>query len=71
MLDLGCGEGKLLRLLLAEKQFDPILGMDVSWRSLEIAKERLRLDQLPERQRGRIELIQGSLTYRDSRISRL
>ena len=60
---------KLLRLFLAEKQFESILGMDVSWRSLEIAKERLRLDELPERQRGRIELIQGSLTYRDQRLS--
>jgi 3' terminal RNA ribose 2'-O-methyltransferase Hen1 len=69
VLDLGCGEGKLLRLLLAEKQFESILGMDVSWRSLEIAKERLRIDELPERQRGRIELIQGSLTYRDQRLN--
>jgi 3' terminal RNA ribose 2'-O-methyltransferase Hen1 len=69
VLDLGCGEGKLLRLLLAEKQFESILGMDVSWRSLETAKERLRLDQLPDRQRGRIELIQGSLTYRDQRLN--
>jgi 3' terminal RNA ribose 2'-O-methyltransferase Hen1 len=69
VLDLGCGEGKLLRLLLAEKQFESVLGMDVSWRSLEIAKERLRLDELPERQRGRIELIQGSLTYRDQRLN--
>jgi 3' terminal RNA ribose 2'-O-methyltransferase Hen1 len=43
--------------------------MDVSWRSIEIAKERLRLDQLPERQRSRISLIQGSLMYRDDRIS--
>jgi 3' terminal RNA ribose 2'-O-methyltransferase Hen1 len=69
VLDLGCGEGKLLRLLLEEKQFESILGMDVSWRSLEIAKERLRLEDLPERQRGRIELIQGSLTYRDQRLN--
>ncbi|RZU40802.1 3' terminal RNA ribose 2'-O-methyltransferase Hen1 [Edaphobacter modestus] len=69
VLDLGCGEGKLLRLLLAEKQFESILGMDVSWRSLETAKERLRLGELPERQRGRIELIQGSLTYRDQRLN--
>jgi len=69
VLDLGCGEGKLLKLLLAEKQFDTILGMDVSYRSLEIAKERLRLDELPERQRSRIELIQGSLTYRDQRLN--
>ena len=67
--DLGCGEGKLLKLLLSEKQFGMILGMDVSWRSLEIAKERLRLDELPERQRSRIELVQGSLTYRDQRLN--
>jgi 3' terminal RNA ribose 2'-O-methyltransferase Hen1 len=69
VVDLGCGEGKLLKLLLSEKQFETILGMDVSWRSLEIAKERLRLDTLPERQRGRLELIQGSLTYRDHRMN--
>jgi 3' terminal RNA ribose 2'-O-methyltransferase Hen1 len=69
VVDLGCGEGKLLKLLLPEKQFETILGMDVSWRSLETAKERLRLDELPERQRSRIELIQGSLTYRDQRLN--
>ena len=69
VVDLGCGEGKLLRLLLADKQFESILGMDVSWRSLELAKEKLRLDEMPERQRSRIELIQGSLTYRDQRIA--
>jgi 3' terminal RNA ribose 2'-O-methyltransferase Hen1 len=69
VVDLGCGEGKLLKLLLSEKQFETILGMDVSWRSLENAKQRLRLDDLPERQRGRIELIQGSLTYRDQRLN--
>jgi 3' terminal RNA ribose 2'-O-methyltransferase Hen1 len=69
VVDLGCGEGKLLRLLLAERQFESILGMDVSWRSLEIARERLKLERLPERQLARIELIQGSLTYRDERLS--
>jgi 3' terminal RNA ribose 2'-O-methyltransferase Hen1 len=69
VLDLGCGEGKLVRLLLSEKQFETILGMDVSWRALENAKERLRFDEMPERQRSRVELIQGSLTYRDKRLS--
>ena len=67
-LDLGCGEGKLLRALLADGQFERILGMDVSWRSIEIATERLKLDQLAEKQRARIELIQGSLMYRDKRL---
>jgi 3' terminal RNA ribose 2'-O-methyltransferase Hen1 len=68
VVDLGCGEGKLLRLLMAEKQFEQILGMDVSYRSLEIAKDKLKLDKLQPNQRQRIELIQGSLTYRDKRI---
>jgi len=68
VVDLGCGEGKLLRHLLADRQFERILGMDVSWRSIEIAGDRLKLDQLAEKQRARIELIQGSLMYRDKRL---
>ena len=69
VLDLGCGEGKLLRELLADKQFTEIVGMDVSVRSLEIAHRRLKLDRLPERQRERIRLIHGALTYRDERLA--
>lgn len=68
VLDLGCGEGKLLRALLAEKQFEEITGVDVSTRTLERAADRLRLEQLPQKQRDRIRLLQGSLTYRDRRL---
>ena len=68
VVDLGCGEGKLLKLLLAEKQFDKIMGMDISYRSLEIAKDKLKIERLPPRQQQRVELIQGSLNYRDKRI---
>lgn len=68
VLDLGCGEGKLLRELLKEKEFEKILGMDVSYRALEIAQERLNLDRLPPKKRERIELIHGSLNYRDKRL---
>jgi 3' terminal RNA ribose 2'-O-methyltransferase Hen1 len=68
VVDLGCGEGKLLRYLLKEKQFIRILGMDVSIRSLETAHERLKLEHLPEKQRQRIQLIHGSLMYRDARL---
>jgi 3' terminal RNA ribose 2'-O-methyltransferase Hen1 len=68
VLDLGCGEGKLLRELLKDKQFDEIIGMDVSIRTLETARDRLRLDRLSERQAARIKLIHGSLTYRDKRL---
>ncbi len=68
VVDLGCGEGKLLGALLAEKQFEEVVGLDVSSRCLERAADRLHLDRMPERQRARIRLIQGSLTYRDRRL---
>ncbi len=69
ILDLGCGEGRLLSLLLADRQFTDVLGMDVSYRTLEMAQDKLRLDRLPPMQRERITLIQGSLIYRDARLS--
>ena len=69
VVDLGCGEGKLLRRLLADRAFDKILGMDVSHRSLEMASSKLKLDRMPERQRKRIEITQGSLLYRDKRLA--
>ncbi|MCL7962553.1 MAG: 3' terminal RNA ribose 2'-O-methyltransferase Hen1 [marine benthic group bacterium] len=69
VVDLGCGEGRLLRLLLKDPQFEEILGMDVSIRSLEIAKERLHLDRMSEAKRKRIRLMHGSLMYRDERLS--
>jgi 3' terminal RNA ribose 2'-O-methyltransferase Hen1 len=69
VIDLGCGEGKLLRRLLADRTFERIVGMDVSHRSLEIASAKLRMDRMPERQRRRIELRQGSLLYRDRQLS--
>jgi len=69
ILDLGCGEGRLLKELLQDKTFEEIVGVDVSYRALEIAQERLHLEWLTEQQRQRIKLIQGSLTYRDQRLS--
>ena len=69
VLDLGCGEGKLLRALLADRAFDEIVGVDVSHRSLQMAQERLRLERMPDRQRQRLKLIHGSLMYRDKRLA--
>jgi 3' terminal RNA ribose 2'-O-methyltransferase Hen1 len=68
VLDLGCSYGNLLRRLLENRQFEQIVGLDVSHRALEIASERLQLDRLPERQRQRIQLLHGSLIYRDRRL---
>lgn len=68
IVDLGCGEGKLLGRLLKETKADRVLGVDVTYRSLERAARRLHVDTMAPRQRERIELRQGALTYRDSRI---
>ena len=69
VLDLGCGEGKLLKLLWDDKTFEEIVGMDVSHRALEIAKARLRLERRPPDQQERLRLLQGSLIYRDKRLT--
>jgi 3' terminal RNA ribose 2'-O-methyltransferase Hen1 len=66
--DLGCGEGRLLSRLLDVKALDRVVGMDVSLRSLEHASERLHLDRMAPRQRARIDLLHGSLVYRDDRL---
>jgi 3' terminal RNA ribose 2'-O-methyltransferase Hen1 len=69
VLDLGCGEGRFLRALLADAAFDKIVGVDVSHRALERASARLRLADLPARRRERISLLHGALTYRDKRLA--
>jgi 3' terminal RNA ribose 2'-O-methyltransferase Hen1 len=69
VVDLGCGEGALIRELLKDASFSEILGVDVSHRALETAERRLRLDHLPDSQRARLRLRQSSLTYRDERLA--
>ncbi|HWS53283.1 MAG TPA: 3' terminal RNA ribose 2'-O-methyltransferase Hen1 [Pyrinomonadaceae bacterium] len=69
VIDLGCGEGRLLKALLEDRSFDEIVGVDVSHRALELAADRLRLERLPPQARGRLRLMQGSLTYRDKRLA--
>ena len=66
--DLGCGEGNLLKVLLADRDFNLVTGMDVSYRTLEKAGKKLKLDDMPSFQRERLKLIQGSLLYRDKRL---
>ncbi|HEY6373466.1 MAG TPA: 3' terminal RNA ribose 2'-O-methyltransferase Hen1 [Candidatus Sulfotelmatobacter sp.] len=69
VLDLGCGEGKLLKELLEDRALTEIAGMDVSYRSLEIASQRLKLDRMPAKQKERLKLMHGSLMYRDKRLA--
>jgi 3' terminal RNA ribose 2'-O-methyltransferase Hen1 len=68
VVDLGCGEGKLIRLLVQDPYFEEILGVDVSHRALEIARERLEYKFSSPKQRDRVKLLQGGLTYRDRRL---
>lgn len=68
VLDLGCGAGALLLDLMKDPRYTTIVGADVSARALELAERRLRLEQLPDRQRQRITLAQSALTYLDDRL---
>jgi 3' terminal RNA ribose 2'-O-methyltransferase Hen1 len=68
VVDLGCGEGRLLKTLLGDRRFEKIVGLDTSVRALEVAGERLNLDRLAPMQRARIDLLHGALTYRDRRL---
>lgn len=69
VIDLGCAQGNLLRILLKDNFFQQITGVDVSYRSLEVAKERLDRLHLPRDQWNRLQLIQGALTYQDKRFT--
>ena len=68
LVDLGCGEGRLLTLALKERSLKRILGMDVSSYALSRARRYLHPDDMPPAQRQRIEIVQGSLLYRDKRL---
>lgn len=68
VVDLGCGEGKLLGRLLSEGQFEEIVGVDVSARTLQIAAKRLKLERMPALKRARLTLKQGSLVYTDQSL---
>lgn len=69
VIDLGCGEGKLISLLLTSSKMQKIAGVDVSVACLERAKDRLKIDYLPEYKKEKLEFMHGSLIYKDSRFS--
>ena len=69
IIDLGCGEGRLIKQLMKDKQFTQITGVDVSHVALKRANERLKLEWANESMLERVNLIQGSLTYKDARFS--
>lgn len=67
VLDLGCGEGKLLGRLIKDTKVGRIVGVDASEHTLEKAARRLRLNDAGDALRDRVALQMGSLTYADRR----
>lgn len=67
VLDLGCGEGKLMSRLIKERGLARIVGVDASVRTLEAAHRKLRLNQAGDAMAERVSLQMGSLTYGDRR----
>ncbi|MDX6309185.1 MAG: hypothetical protein QOI06_2231 [Nocardioidaceae bacterium] len=68
VVDMGCGEGRLLRELLQNTTYTEVLGADVSPRALDVASRRLGVDRMPDSQRARLRLLQSSLVYGDRRL---
>ena len=69
VLDLGCGEGRLLKMLFQERGIEQIVGADVSSHVLGYAERNLHLEEMSERRKERIKLIQASAVYWDERFS--
>jgi 3' terminal RNA ribose 2'-O-methyltransferase Hen1 len=66
VLDLGCGDGKLIARLLRQHGIEEIVGVEVA--SAELARAERRFAKLPEAAWQRVRLWQGSLLYRDTRL---
>lgn len=64
VLDLGCGDGKLIKVLLEKGFVEQIVGVDPHYASLQIANERVQ----KWAQETQIELLTGSVFYRDRRL---
>ena len=68
VVDLGCGEGKLVAVLARDGRFERILGVDVAAAALEWAEARVDRLNLSEAKRRRVALALGSVVYRDDRF---
>ena len=69
ILDLGCGEGKLIRRLIAEPWARRIVGVDASVAVVKRAAKRLRQSPAVAPSAARVSVWLGSLTYGDRRWS--
>lgn len=68
VVDLGCAQGALLARLAKNRSFSRVVGVDVSARALMRAARTLALGDASDSDRKRIELLHGSVLYRDARL---
>jgi 3' terminal RNA ribose 2'-O-methyltransferase Hen1 len=68
LLDLGCGDGGFLKMLLPIRGLSRLAGMDISLLSLQRAVRKLGLETAGPALKERVQLFHGSLTYRDRRL---
>ena len=68
VIDMGCGEGSLVRMLIRQKQLEKVAAFDVSFSALERCRAKLKIDRMHETLENKLELFQSSLTYRDKRF---
>jgi 3' terminal RNA ribose 2'-O-methyltransferase Hen1 len=68
VLDLGCGEGNLIRLLMKHKRFTEIVGIDISPIRLNQVREWLDFSKFPPSRKKDLKLIQASLLNPDKRL---
>ncbi|MEH3034078.1 MAG: 3' terminal RNA ribose 2'-O-methyltransferase Hen1 [Aeromicrobium erythreum] len=68
VLDLGCGQGALVRGLLEVPGVQRVVGTEVSDAALRVASRRLGVDRMSERQAARLDLLLSSLQYQDERL---
>lgn len=69
VVDIGCGEGRLIELLLSRREFTRVVGTDTSARELARAERRLGITDMSDERRNRVSLLHSSATYRDSRLT--
>src|SRR6056297_694548 len=60
IMDLGCGSGALLSLLLVQPQFEKSLALDSSAAALQVVRENIVAGHSGHR--ARVELVHGSWT---------
>lgn len=68
VIDVACGDGRLLEVLVKERRFDRVAGMDTSLGALELVRQRLGLTRPRSGLRQRVDLFQGAVIYRDERL---